>query len=580
VATAAKKTLAEHLQHASLLFGAGEVVKAGQIWQAILKIHPSNQEARAGLLKVKDVLSKAATEEPRPEISLVEPESTTANSRNPAELLIKQGRAHYDQGSLQEALEAWEKALEIDPGSNLALSYARGVRKELGLPIPETMGAAQGPPSKRQPSELAGGVIGETAAQFQAAKRQDETPSGTAGNKRQSEGIAPQIEKGSQLYKTGKIVEAIAAWESALSMDPSRTLVKGYLAMAWEDLDGRHQPSPVGITPKKREPSGGPAMPEFGWQDEAAGAADASGIAPHSTTLAIAVDANGLEADAQAAGGPDLDSPPKPETPSRARQPQGPAAPPRESAPTKMPAIIIEDQAQTRQGPGLPQKLHGVPFLSRLFTPTAVKVASILIFVLAGATAWAAWARRDALLRATQATIVGEAIKAASRSIKDVSLSQSADELKSEARSAMSSDPLMAYLFVQELVSRDPNDTSPAKMLEQAKQAMAAAPKAKADGDLGRLLSDGAIDDAEALLKSMLMQSPNNIRARENLARVCLMQARHLVANGQWGKARARLLMGAALYPRDPSWQARIKFLESIQSLPKEDHARWAEMLG
>ncbi|MDR2560550.1 MAG: tetratricopeptide repeat protein [Holophagales bacterium] len=580
MATAAKKTIAEHLQHASLLFGAGEVVKAGQIWQAILKIHPSNEEAKAGLLKVRDALSKATTEEPKPEVSLVEPESAATNSRNPAELLIKQGRAHYDQGSLQEALVAWEKALEIDPGNNLALSYARGVRKELGLPIPETMGAVQGPPSKRQPSELEGSVIGETAAQLQSAKGQDEASSGAVGNKRPPEGIAAQIEKGSQLYKMGKIVEAIAAWESALSMDPSSTLVKGYLAMAWEDLDGRRQPSPVGISPKKRDTLGGPEMPELGRQGGAVELADASEIAPQSTPLAIAVDANSIEADVQAAGEADFGNPPEPEPPSRAKRPLGPATTPREGAPTKMPAIIIENQAKTRQGPDLPQKLHGVPFLSRLFTPTAVKVASILIFVVAGATAWALWARRDALLRATQAAIVGEAIKAARRSVKDVSLSQSADELKSEARSAMSSDPLMAYLFVQELVNRYPNDTSPAKMLEQAKQAMAVAPKAKADGDLNRLLSDGALDDAEALLKSMLMQSPNNTRARENLARVCLMQARHLVANGQWGKARARLQMGAALYPRDPSWQARIKFLESIQSLTKEDHARWAEMLG
>jgi tetratricopeptide (TPR) repeat protein len=144
----------------------------------------------------------------------------------------------------------------------------------------------------------------------------------------------------------------------------------------------------------------------------------------------------------------------------------------------------------------------------------------------------------------------------------------------------MSSDPLRAYLLVQELISRDPNDTSLAMMLEQARQAMAEAPKARADGDLGRLLAAGAFDDAEALLKSALMQNPNNMRARENLARVCLMHAKHLVANGQWGKARSRLLMGAALYPRDPSWQARIKFLENIQSSPKEDHVRWAEMLG
>ena len=583
---AAKKTLAEHLQQASLLFGAGEVVKAGQIWQAILKIHPSSEEARVGLLKVRDVLSKATTDKPRPETSLMESEAAEANGLDPAELLMKQGRAHYDQGSLHEALAAWEKVLEMDPGNNLALSYARGVRKELGLPIPEVMGAAQDSPSKKQLGEPKNRAVSEIAARLQVAKSQNAASSSSASNKLQAEKIASQIEKGSQLYKMGKIVEAITAWESALSVDPDNALTKGYLAMAWEDLDNKRQPSPVGVHQKKSEPLSVSATAEFERQGVVAGLADGTGADAQSSLPAFAAGANNLGADAQDSqtgggyGTPDSSSPPEPDAPSKTKHPSGSVDPLREGVPAKMPAIIIESQAPNRQGPVLPQKLHRMPFLSRLFTPRAIKAASLLIFLFVGATAWTAWARRDALLRATQAAIVDEAIKTANQSIKDVSFAQSTDELKSEARSAMSSDPLMAYLLVQEVISRDPNDTNPVKMLEQVRQAMAAAPKVQADGDLGRFLSDGALDDAEALLKSMLMQNPNNMRARENLARVCLMQAKHLIANDQWGKARARLLMGVALYPRDPLWQARIKFLENIQSSPREDHVRWAEMLG
>jgi len=567
----AKKTLAEHLQHASLLFGAGEVVKAGQIWQAILKIHPSSEEARAGLRKVRDVLSNASTDKPKPETPLMEPEAATSG-QGPAELLIKQGRAHYDQGSLHEALEAWEKALEMDHGSNLALSYARGVRKELGLPIPEAMGAAKNPHSNNQPSEPESRSVGEIGARPQITKDQGAAPNGAAGSKRQPEEIASQIEKGSQLYKMGKIVEAIAAWETALSMDPSSALTKGYLAMAWEDLDNKRQPSPTGVPPKKREPLSGSMPPEYGRQGRASEPKDESAAETYNSG-----------ADAQAGGGrsaPDQDNPPEPDAPTQAKNPPGAVSASREVAPAKMPAMIIETHVQTRQGPALPQHLHRVPLLFRLLTPTAIKAASLLAFLLVGAAAWALWAKRDAQLKARQTAIVEEAIKMANKSIKGVSLSQSADELKSEAKSAMSSDPLRAYLLVQELISRDPNDTSSAKMLEHAKQSMAAAAKVRADGDLNLLLSDGALDDAEILLKSTLMQNHDNMRARENLARVCLMQARHLVANGQWGKARAKLMMGAALFPRDPSWQARIKFLETIHASPKEDHARWAELLG
>ena len=41
-----------HLLRAASLFEAGDVVQAGQIWQAILKRDPTHQAARAGLYQV------------------------------------------------------------------------------------------------------------------------------------------------------------------------------------------------------------------------------------------------------------------------------------------------------------------------------------------------------------------------------------------------------------------------------------------------------------------------------------------------------------------------------------------------
>jgi tetratricopeptide (TPR) repeat protein len=45
-----------YLRQADDLFTQGETVKAGQIWQAILKQHPAHTEARAGLMAVKERL--------------------------------------------------------------------------------------------------------------------------------------------------------------------------------------------------------------------------------------------------------------------------------------------------------------------------------------------------------------------------------------------------------------------------------------------------------------------------------------------------------------------------------------------
>ncbi|HJV22415.1 MAG TPA: hypothetical protein VJ570_06950, partial [Holophagaceae bacterium] len=47
---------APYLKQAAALFAQGETLKAGQIWQAILKQQPAHVEAREGLLKVKATL--------------------------------------------------------------------------------------------------------------------------------------------------------------------------------------------------------------------------------------------------------------------------------------------------------------------------------------------------------------------------------------------------------------------------------------------------------------------------------------------------------------------------------------------
>ena len=50
-----------YLSQANALFEAGDVVKAGQIWQAVLKRAPRHPEARAGLYKVKAYFDARAT---------------------------------------------------------------------------------------------------------------------------------------------------------------------------------------------------------------------------------------------------------------------------------------------------------------------------------------------------------------------------------------------------------------------------------------------------------------------------------------------------------------------------------------
>ncbi len=73
-----------YLRQADDLFAQGETVKAGQIWQAILKQHPSHMEARTGLTAVKERLLAlreaervAASAPPAPLIPTPEPIAAT-----------------------------------------------------------------------------------------------------------------------------------------------------------------------------------------------------------------------------------------------------------------------------------------------------------------------------------------------------------------------------------------------------------------------------------------------------------------------------------------------------------------------
>ena len=52
-----------YLKRATDLFEAGDIVRAGQIWQAILKKVPDHQVARAGLYRVKLYFDSRATQD-------------------------------------------------------------------------------------------------------------------------------------------------------------------------------------------------------------------------------------------------------------------------------------------------------------------------------------------------------------------------------------------------------------------------------------------------------------------------------------------------------------------------------------
>ena len=257
---------APYLRQADDLFAQGEIVKAGQIWQAILKQQPGHGEARERLMAVKHRLlalreAEAATAAPPeppptptpavepPEAARVpEPEHVPDPIPDPVpseveavpevappaapvrvitgaldpERLVAEGCTLYDMGQFEDALRKWEQALTLDPGHGLARGYANGARRELGLP--------------------------------QIAVDPAPAPVSTAAH-HEDEDTDKLLREAVQLYDMGLTEEAITKWERVLALDPQRQEVEGYLRQARKEVGlSTSAPAPVPTRP----PAGGP----------------------------------------------------------------------------------------------------------------------------------------------------------------------------------------------------------------------------------------------------------------------------------------------------------------------------------
>ena len=183
-----------YLEQASELFAQGEVVKAGQIWQAILKQQPGHAEARRRLLDVKDHLQRLQREEAAtaPIPAEMEPAPEAVDGPEPSQLLTD-GCTLYDMGQTEDALHKWEQALALDPSLTLARTYAEGARRELGLRGSEEPSVL--PPVTHLPPPPAPGPIA-------------------------SQALDQKLRQADRLLAAGHPEEAAYAFQQALSLDP------------------------------------------------------------------------------------------------------------------------------------------------------------------------------------------------------------------------------------------------------------------------------------------------------------------------------------------------------------------------
>ena len=250
-----------YLKKAAALFEGGDVVQAGQIWQAILKKSPDHAEARAGLYKVKLYFDARATQdglatEQKKELAAQSAAASApapqAAPGGPAELvrLLEQGCTLYDAGHLEDAIAKWDQVLEKDPHNVLAKGYITGAQRILGLPAQGEAGSGEPRATSALPTDLYLGT-GAVAPPPPLEKEAPAPPPAPAVDKDEIDRL---LRDGCTLYDMGQPQDALKKWEQLLNFDPSHELARAYIKDARRDLgldtlsDGAI-PAPVELPP-------------------------------------------------------------------------------------------------------------------------------------------------------------------------------------------------------------------------------------------------------------------------------------------------------------------------------------------
>lgn len=599
---------APYLRQADDLFSKGELVKAGQIWQAILKQAPQHVEARGRLLQVKQrLLAQQAEAAPAPDVAVAEaapgprpaPQVAVADaapvppvaavpevappppvpaipapppppgpaSAGPGELdpyrLLNEGCTLFDMGQVEDALRKWEQVLALDPGHRLARDYANGARRDLGLPPLEA------------PAAVAPACPGVAP---------DE------------EDIDKLLREAVQLYDIGLVEEAISKWERVLAAEPGRTDIQAYLHQAQAELG--HRPA-AQTTPA---PSSLAAGPDPGLLELKLRQADhLLSLQRHEEAAftfqqALALDPGNARAlDGLERCRPGSSRPPgrpAPEPPSRpalSLDPQGRIAmvedPDRtlitEPSAVAPPASLVKAAPAPRQGLAVPDRVQSLAErLPWLREPRILAMigGGALVLLLGGGLIHR-YRRDQALQDAVQAARTA-ALAPVSQQAQAQDLSESPAAIREEAQSALDTDPLRAYLRAATLVQRDPSDAAAARLLEKAKAALPGGAVGASLAEYQKHLQGGDLDAAAQVMDSLLRAAPDDADLRARAGRLQLALCTAHAAQGKWDEATLDLQRGRALFPDDKGWQARLKLLDSVRTLPKPQRGDWIALLG
>jgi len=611
---------APHLERARTLFGSGEVLQAGQIWQAILKKQPDHAEARAGLLQVKRWMEarkaqEAAAPDPAPapaQGEAVSPYATRvfkstvpykpvqpapepeappppppppprpalqhSDDLEPVERLLKEGCTLYDMGQAEDALLKWEQILAQDPGHALAQEYIAQARMELGYDLPEPVPHA---------------VPAAPAAPVAAPRP----------------GVEELLRRASQLYEMGSLEQSIALLEEALAADPENADAKLFLRLAQRELAESTPPvhslqAPPPAPPPPPQPAPLPPPPPVPPEPPARPAESAGRTGPvpnlraadaleqklsqgerllqlgrfEEAGFAFQMALSLAPSDSRATEGlrKSQEGAQSAPAPADATLPGIPVA-----KPVQPPAALTAPAPPARTGPALPRGLRDVAEHPLLTSNRFLAGGAGLVVVLGIGIQVLQTYRRDGQLRSAVTRARESAVAPVAQAGQPASLEESAAALRQEADAVLAFDPVRAYHRAKELLRRDPADAVGAALLEKAKAALLADPVPGVSlSEFQRLLNSGDLEGAERAIDALLRAKPDDPDLVQRAARLERVLAGLHASKGEWAEARTALQKGRAFVPEEKSWQARIHLLERIQAMPKAEHAGWLPFLG
>jgi tetratricopeptide (TPR) repeat protein len=588
---------APHLRQAENLYAQGEIVKAGQIWQAILRQHPVHAEARAGLLAVKERLlalreaeaEAAAFGSPAPEpapdppagpvappafdprstaapgsLSSVVPRKVTTGALDP-EHLLAEGCTLYDMGQTQDALRKWEQVLTLAPDHALARGYANGARRELGLAPHEAPAAPA------------------------AVQVEDHYA---------DEDVDKLLREAVQLYDMGLVEEAITKWERALALEPQRQEIEGYLRQARTEVATAVSSAPVAAP----APSAAPEPDALDLKlrqaehlltlqrhEEAAFTfQQALGLDPGNARAR-----QGLMRCGKPSGTPAPAQAPTPDprataTPSISLDSQGriamaveAARPATEPQGIEPPAALLKAAPAPRLGLSLPQRLReATEQLPLLKGPKTLAGLGGGVLVVGVSLALVHGYRKDQALKDEVLAVKATAVAPVVQQAQAPELGESPEAIRQEAEITLGTDPLRAYLRAETLVNRNPGDAAAAQLLEKARAGLGGGATGASLPEFQKHLQAGDLEAALKVMDGLLRAEPGDAALRARAARLDLTLCLAHASQAKWDLAQEDLQRGRALFPGDKKWQARLRLLDQVKAMPKLQQPSWIALLG